>query len=125
MHTVIVLIVLLISLYLLYESGIIALQSKRAMLFAASLNGMKAKFSSCTGKITRIVRFREKREYTVRFERSAEKGAVLLALTDREGHTLIESGEEESYTLSPEPGKRYKLCVRMEKASGSYKIEIL
>ena len=125
MHTVIILVFLFLALYFLYESGVIAFQSKRAMLFAASINGMKAKFGSCTGKITRIVRFKEKREYTVRFERSAEKGAVLLALTDREGHTLIESGEEESYTLSPEPGKRYKLCIRMEKASGSYKIVIL
>ena len=125
MHTIIILFVLFLALYLLYESGIIALQSKRAMLFTASMNGMKAKFSSCTGKITRIVRFKEKREYTVRFEKNAEKGAVQLILTDREGHALIDSGEEESYTLSPEPGKRYTLCIRMEKASGRYKIEIL
>ncbi|MBQ2433896.1 MAG: hypothetical protein II266_05655, partial [Clostridia bacterium] len=59
------------------------------------------------------------------FEKNAEKGTVLLSLTDREGHTLIDSGEEETYTLSPVPGKRYTLCVRMEKASGSYKIEIV
>ena len=125
MHAVIILIVIFLVLYLLYESGFIALQSKRAMLFTASINGMKAKFSSCTGKITRIVRFREKREYTIRFERSTEKGAILLTLTDREGHALIDSGAEESYTLSPEPGKRYILCVRMEKTSGNYKIAIL
>ena len=125
MHTIIILIVLFLALYVLYESGIIAFQSKRALLFTASIHGMKAKFGSCTGKITRVVRFKEKREYTIRFEKSLEKGSVLLSLTDRDGHAPIDSGEEENYTFSPEPGKRYKLCVRIEKASGSYKIEIL
>lgn len=125
MHAVIILIVIFLALYLLYEFGFIALQSKRAMLFTASINGMKARFGSCTGKITRVVRFREQKEYTIRFEKTVEKGSVRLSLYDSEKTALIESGEEETYALSPVPGKRYIMCVRMEKASGSYRIDIL
>lgn len=124
MHAVIILIVIFLVLYLLYESGFIALQSKRAMLFTASINGMKARFGSCTGKITRVVRFREQKEYTIRFEKTTQKGSVRLFLYDSEKNAVIESGEEETYTLSPVPGKRYIMCVRMEKASGSYRIDI-
>lgn len=114
----------LVVLYLLYEFGFIALQSKRAMLFTASINGSKAKFSSCTGKITRIVRFKEQREYAIRFEKRVEKGSVRLCLYDKENSVLIESGEEETYAFSPVPGKRYKMCVQLDKASGSYRIDI-
>lgn len=125
MHIVIILIVIFLALYLLFESGIIALQSKRALLFTASINGMKAKFGSCTGKITRIVRFREQKEYTIRFEKTVEKGSVLLSLYDSEKNAIIESIDEETYTFSPVSGKRYILCVRMENASGNYRIEIM
>ncbi len=121
---IIILLIVSLSLYLLYEFGFIAIQSKRAMLFAASINGMKAKFGSCTGKITRIVRFKEQKEYIIRFNKTVEKGSVRLSLYDGEKNALIESGKEETYTLSPVPGKRYKMCVHMEKASGNYKIEI-
>ncbi len=125
MHAVIILIVIFLVLYLLYESGLIALQSKRAVLFTSSINGMKAKFTGCTGKITRIVRLKEARTYIIRFQKSADKGSVFLSLTDPEGNKLIEGGEEETFTLSPVPGKRHKLSVHMEKASGNYKIEIV
>ncbi len=124
MFYIMILLIAFLALYLLYEFGFIALQSKRAMLFVASGNGSKAKFSSCTGKITRIVRFKEQKEYTIRFVRTVEKGVVAFTLYDGEKNAIIESGEEEAYTLSPVPGKRYKMCIRMEKASGNYKIEI-
>ncbi|MBR3928840.1 MAG: hypothetical protein IKJ65_07550 [Clostridia bacterium] len=124
MHAVVISVVVFLALCLLYEFGFIALQSKRAMLFTASINGMKAKFSGCTGKITRIVRFKEQKVYMIRFEKTTQKGSVRLSLYDSEKNALIESGEEETYSLSPVAGKRYKLTVRMEKASGNYKIEI-
>ena len=124
MHAVIIMVVVFLSLYLLYEFGFIALQSKRAMLFTASMNGMKARFGSCTGKITRVIRFKEKREYTLRLESSLEKGSVSFSLIDREGNTLLESGETGDHTFTPVPGMRCKLCILINKASGSYKIHI-
>lgn len=124
MYAAIMLIIISLALYLLYEFGFIALQSKRAMLFTASVNGMKAKFTGCTGKITRIVRFKDSKEYIIRIDKTAEKGVVAFSLYDSEKNAVIESGEEDTYALTPVPGKRYKLCVQMEKASGSYRIEI-
>lgn len=125
MFSFFIIVILLFSLYLLYESGLIALQSKRAMLFTSSINGMKARFAGCTGKITRIVRFKEARTYTIRIQTSVDKGSVFISLSDPEGNKLIECGEEETCVLSPVAGKRHKLCVQMEKASGNYKIEIV
>lgn len=124
MYVFFILIILFIGLFFLYESGFIALQSKRAMLFTASMNGMKARFGSCTGKITRIIRFKEKREYTLRLESSLEKGSVSFSLIDREGNTLLESGETGDHTFTPVPGTRCKLRILINKASGSYKIHI-
>lgn len=124
MFYIIILLIAFLALYLLYESGFIALQNKHAMLFTASINGMKAKFGGCTGKITRVVRFREQKEYIIHFERTVEKGSVRLCLYDGENNALIESGEKETYALSLIPGKRYKICIQLDKATGSYHIDI-
>lgn len=124
MQVIIVFPILLIGLYFLYEFGLLAVHNKRAVLFTSSVNGSKARFSSCTGKITRVIRFKEKREYVIRFEKTVEKGEVRLFLYDGRSNALIEFGQKDAYAFAPVPGKRYKLCVRMEKASGSYRIEI-
>ena len=117
--------IILLILFILYVSGFIALQQKRAVMFVASVNGAKARFSSCTGKITRIVWFREKREYRILFEKTIDKGSVDISLYDREGNSLIHGGKDEAYAFSPEPGKRYRLCIQMQKASGKYQIRIV
>lgn len=124
MESIFVIAAVLIVLYLLYNFGFIAIQQKRAVFFTASLNGSSAKFSGCTGKITRIVRFRESGNRVIRFQKSAEKGAISISLFDQHGNALISNGEEEIYSVAMDAKKRYKLRVLMKKATGNYSIVI-
>ena len=119
-----IILIILLALYLLYELGLIALQRKRAMLFTSSINGSRAKFSSCTGTITRIIRIKESGNHEISFRKSSEKGSICISLFDHNGNTLISNGEDETYCVCLSAGKRYKLCVQMEKATGNYEIEI-
>lgn len=124
MVSIIVIAAVFAAVYLLYNFGFIAVQQKRALLFTASMNGLRAKFSGCTGKITRIVRFKKSGNHTLRFQKSAEKGAIAVSLFDPHGNALISEGEEEIYSIPAEAGKRYKLRILLVKATGSYSIEI-
>ena len=124
MHIVIILIVIFLALYLLFESGIIALQSKRALLFTASINGMKAKFGSCTGKITRIVRFRDSAPKKITYSRTLEKGDVHFKIFDCHKNVVLSSDNKDIYFFTPDAGKKYTFAVFLEKASGQYKIDI-
>ncbi len=125
MQYIFIIAVIFLILYLFYFFGFIAVQQKRAMLFSGSLNGSNAKFSACTGKISRIVRFKEEKEYTIRFEKKVDKGSVWISLTDFKGDALIKCSDNESYVFTPVPKKRYKMCIHMDRASGSYRIDIL
>lgn len=124
MRQIILIPVVLGIIYFLYESGVIAIRSKRSLRFFGSINGSYADFSCCTGEIRRKLRFKENTEYTILFEKTELKGSILISLYDKEGRALLESFEGDAFTFSPEPGKRYKMCIRMKRASGSYRIRI-
>lgn len=93
MESIFVIAAVFIVLYLLYNFGFIAIQQKRAVFFTASLNGSSAKFSGCTGKITRIVRFRESGNRVIRFQKSAEKGAISISLFDQHGNRSFQTAK--------------------------------
>ena len=44
--------------YLLYINGYMVVASKRALMFLSSKRGRKAMFSSCTGYIKRVIKFK-------------------------------------------------------------------
>ena len=119
------LLALLIFLVYLYEKGIIAMQRKAAVLFSASLNANSAKFSRCTGTLTRILRFRDSAERNIIFTKALSGGSVDFEITGRKNEVLLASDEKEEYVFTPESAKRYKLKIHIKSATGSYALRII
>ena len=108
----------------LYEKGILALQSKSALFFSASVNGGKAKFSRCTGRIMRILRFKTNAPVRIVFERDLSQGSASFDILERKAGKILVSDEREEYIFTPEASKRYKLTVYLKQAAGNYEMRI-
>nr|MDE7297452.1 hypothetical protein [Lachnospiraceae bacterium] len=65
------------AFYLLYINGWMIINAKRAVMYIGSRRGNQATFSSCTGYIKRVVRFRESRTYHFTFEPELSAGEVI------------------------------------------------
>jgi hypothetical protein len=99
-------------------------QSKRAVSYIGALRGKKATFTSCTGQIRRIVRFRESRPYQLNFDCQLSSGEMSVELldSDRKRMFLLKNGQKQ-VTVVLEKGKRYVLIFHFERATGSYSLE--
>ena len=108
----------------LYEKGLIAFQTKTAILFSASLNADRAKFSRCTGRLTRILRFKSAEPVKITFKKELSSGkCAFYILCGKE--ILLESNDDtEEYLFTPVSGKRSKLKIALKSATGSYSLSI-
>lgn len=106
----------------LYECGVIAIRSKAAVFFAGTIDGRKASFSSCTGKIWRVIRFSHTGEYGFSLSGEIEKGEIELTLRDAAGQERLKLGNGESAVFTAEKGKRCRICIRLAQATGKYEV---
>lgn len=118
----VMLIALCAVLAALYECGVIAVQSKAAVFFAGTIDGRKASFSSCTGKIRRVIRFSQTGEYCFSLSGEIEKGEIELTLWDAAGQESLKLSIGESAVFTAEKGKRCRICIRLAQATGRYEV---
>ena len=113
-----------ILMYLLYINGYLIANSKRAVMFIGSRRGKKARFSSCTGYIKRVIRFEENRKYHFVLLTELSTGEVSMELLDRTGKSVLslDSNVREG-SITAETKKRYELIIRFRSASGSYELD--
>ena len=114
---------LLVGLFLLllYRRGVIPISSKRAILFYGSAGGKRANFTSCTGRIQRILRVAESRNYHFQLRSSLTKGEVSLTLSDTEKEILLHLDNHlPEGDVWLEKGRPYTLKIQFDHASGSY-----
>ena len=110
-----------LSLYLLYRRGVIPISSKRALLFYGSAGGKRANFTSCTGRIQRILRVAESRNYHFQLRSSLTKGEVSLTLSDTEKEILLHLRNHlPEGDVWLEKGRPYTLKIQFDHATGSY-----
>lgn len=110
--------------YLLYISGISAIQSKRAILFIGSISGNRAKFASCTGHTKRIIRFEESKTYRMTLNAELSAGKLSVTILDSEKNPLFSLNKDiQNGVIYAEKGKRYYLVVRFKSATGNYTIQ--
>lgn len=110
-----------LSLYLLYRRGVIPISSKRALLFYGSAGGKRANFTSCTGRIQRILRVAESRNYHFQLRSSLSKGELSLMLSDSEKVILLHLRNHlPEGDVWLEKGRSYTLKIQFDHASGSY-----
>lgn len=122
--TVVIIIVLASIFYLLYINGCMVVNSKRAVSFVASRECRKASFTSCSGHIKRIVRFKESKTYNFILHSELTKGDMTVALLDSDKQELIcLNSNEYNAEVFLEKGKRYYLVFSFEAATGSYTLD--
>lgn len=109
--------------YFLYINGYMIINAKRATLFFGKNRGKYARFSSCSGFMKRVIRFKENREYEFHFETELEKGEVSIELWDNKQEKVLSMTNKGSQAVAVERKKRYYLILRFESATGSYNIE--
>lgn len=108
--------------YLLYINGYMVISSKRAFMFLGSERGKKAMFSSCTGYVKRVVKFKESKVYNIDFKLELEKGEVVLELLDAKKQVILSLNKSECSKIKVENGKRYCMILRFKSATGSYEV---
>ena len=110
-----------LTLFLLYRRGVIPISSKRALLFYGSAGGKRANFTSCTGRIQRILRVAESRNYHFQLRSSLSKGELSLMLSDSEKVILLHLRNHlPEGDVWLEKGRPYTLKIQFDHATGSY-----
>ena len=111
--------------YVLYAEGLMSINAKRAVLYVGTDRGRKARFSSCSGYVKRVLRFKEGREYRVAFVCALTEGEVSLEILDRKRKPLLSLDRETPEgRILVERRKRYYLVVHYKSATGEYTISI-
>ena len=120
--TIIILCLIGILSYFLYINGYMVVASKRAFMFLGSKRGKKAMFSSCTGYIKRVVKFKENKLYHVDFRLELEKGGVMLELLDARKQVILSLNGSEGAKIEVKSGEIYYMILRFKSATGSYEV---
>jgi len=111
-----------LAMYLLYISGCGAISTKRAVMFIGSRRG--ARFASCSGRIRRVLRFREAGVRTFVLDMELTGGDMHIELQDMDRQVILRlDGEKPSGQAEFKARARYYLAVYFESATGSYKID--
>lgn len=125
--TIIIILLIGVTLYLLYISGYMIVNRKRALMFVGTIRGRKhckASFSSCTGYIKRVMRFKESRIYSFTLHNELAAGKMTVELLDSKKQTIMElSGDKQKDSIAVNPRERYYLIFRFQEATGSYELE--
>lgn len=79
-------------------------------------------FSSCTGYIKRVVKFKESKIYHVDFNVELEKGEVTLELLDVKKQLMLSLNGSEISKIEVKNGQRYYMVLRFKAATGSYEV---
>lgn len=117
-------IIICVLCWLLYESGYGVVSSKRAIIFVCTKRGKKASFTSCTGCIKRIIRFREDALINVSFTCELTKGDVTVELFDRTKQQLLRLDSTTPYgSVTVKRNQRCILVVRFRGATGEYLLD--
>lgn len=118
----ILLTVLMLGVFaVLYSQGYMVFKSIRARTFIGSAKGNGATFTSCSGKIKRMIRFKADGTYRFILDAQLSKGDLSVELLDSQGQKLMElNGADHSASVTVTKGARYCLVLRFRCATGSY-----
>lgn len=118
----ILLAILLASLFVfLYNQGYMVINSKSAVSFIGSTRGNSARFTSCSGYIKRIVRFKADGTYTFILDAELSKGDMSVELLDSARHKIMQLDcANQSASIAVEKRKKYYLVINFKSATGRY-----
>lgn len=121
LKTVLLLLIMAVVFWILYDRGYMVLNSKTAAFYVGSKRGTSARFTTCSGSVKRIVRFREDGVSTFVLDLELSKGEVSVELYDSDKQQVLQlDSAKRSASVSLERGKKYTLVVKFKSATGRY-----
>ena len=123
----IILVVLGVLLYVLYERGYLPVKSMSSIHFignmGAGTNKASATFDSANGQIRRVLRFKENKPYEFTFTSKITKGSVQAYILDFNKIPELELDNEcPGGTVNALKGQKYYLVIRFQNATGEYSL---
>ena len=108
---------------ILYNSGYMIVKSLSAVTFIGSPKGTGANFTSCSGYIKRIVRFKESGTLHYYLDAELSKGDIFVEILDSKKQSIAKLTRENNHaSISVENRKKYYLVVNFISATGRYSL---
>ena len=125
MEKVIMLIVLSVAMLgvfaFLYNQGYMISKSMRSVAFVGYAKGNRAKFTSCTGYIKRVIRFKADGTYAFALDAELGKGDMWVELLDSGKQEIMHlTTSHPNASIHVEKSKKYYLVIHFESATGRY-----
>ncbi|MBQ2934923.1 MAG: hypothetical protein IJD96_01665 [Lachnospiraceae bacterium] len=118
----IILIVAMLTVFaFLYSQGYMVSKSISAVSFVGSTKGNSASFSSCSGYLKRVIKFKENGIYTFVLDVELSKGDISIELLDSTKQKIMQlncTNRIESITVDKK--EKYYLIINFRSATGSY-----
>lgn len=105
----------------LYNQGYMVSKSISAVSFVGSTKGNSASFSSCSGYLKRVIKFKENGIYTFVLDVELSKGDISIELLDSTKQKIMQlncTNRIESITVDKK--EKYYLVINFRSATGSY-----
>ena len=127
MEKAVLLVVLAVSMLavfiFLYNQGYMISKSIRAVTFVGSAKGNRAKFSSCSGYIKRVIKFKEDGRYTFVLDAELSTGDMSVELMDSSKQKIMQlNRSNQKASITVEKNRRYYLLINFKSATGRYVI---
>ena len=123
LQSILIIVAMAAVFYILYINGYMIMNAKKAILFFGKERGKYARFTSCSGYMKRVIRFKESREFEFSFETELEKGEVSVELWNGNQEKVLVLSNQGKQVISVDNKKRYFLILRFVSATGSYHVD--
>lgn len=115
--SLIILTVVMLGVFIfLYSQGYMVSKSISAVVFIGSTKGNSAKFSSCSGYMKRVIKFKEDGTYTFVLDAELSKGDMSVE--------LIDSTKQKNYATELFQSKCFHYCGEKEKILFGYQFQV-
>jgi len=118
----IILAVMFVGIFvILYNLGYMVLKSTSAVTFIGSAKGNSAKFTSCSGYMKRVIRFKTDGAYIISLDAELSKGDMSVELLDSDKKKImLLNCADNCASITVEKNKKYYLVINFRSATGRY-----
>lgn len=107
--------------YFLYFNGFGEFSNKSALMYISSVSG--ARFTSCTGTIKRVLKFKESKVFTFILDLNLSKGKLVVELLDKDKCPVLTLSDSNPVgRIEVTAKQRYYLVFKYQSATGNYSL---
>lgn len=118
---IILIVIMLLFFCFLYNQGCMVSKSISAVTFVGSTIGNSAEFTSCSGSLKRIIKFKTDGTYTFVLDVELSKGDMSVELYDSAKQRIMQLNcSTRSASITVEKKQKYYLVISFRSATGRY-----